>query len=517
MSFARAIATVGGLTLVSRFLGFLRDALIAAALGAGPVADAFVIAMKFPNFFRRLFGEGAFAAAFVPTFNGILATRGRLAAIAFAESALAGQLATLLFFTILAVAGMPWLMYGLAPGFVGDPVRFPLAVELTRITFPYLLFLSVAALYTSVLNGFERYSAGAATPILLNLVFIAALLTLADKMTTPGHALAWGLYAAGVVQFLFLAVACRRAGAGLRLIRPRRSPEVQKMTRLMLPVAIGAGVTQVNLMVDVMIASFLPDGAVSYLYFADRVAQLPLGVVGAAIATVLLPTLTRQIKSGADDEAMASQNRAIELALALALPASIGAMLLARPIVSTLFEYGAFTAEASRATAAALVAFGAGIPATVLIKALTPGFFAREDTATPVKIAVVTLVLNVVLNLILMRTALAHAGIALATSLAAWVNTLLLGWLLHRRGHLALDDRLARRAPRLFLCSLLMAAALIAAPLLMPPLPGTGTLIRILVLVWLIGVGAAVYFGAAHLTGAIGFGELKSMLRRRRA
>ena len=441
MALLRSIATVGGYTLVSRILGFARDILIAAILGAGLVADAFFVAFKLPNFFRRLFAEGAFNAAFVPLFAGRLAEDGNAVARSFAAAVLSVMAVFLyLFVTALQIA-MPALMYGFAPGFVDQPVKFDLAIDLARITFPYLLFISLVSLLGGVLNSLGRFAAAAATPIILNIALIGALLGATPFLPTPGHALAWGVAAAGVVQFLWLIFACRRAGMNFPLSRPRLTPGVRRLLRLMLPGAVGAGVVQINLLIDIVIASLLPTGAISYLYYADRVNQLPLGVVGVAIGTALLPLLSRQLREGATQDARNSMNRGIEIALLLTVPAAAALLVIAEPIVSVLFERGAFDAATSEATAYALMAYAAGLPAYVLIKVLGPGFFARHDTTTPVKIAVVCVLVNVILNLTLIRF-LAHVGIALATALSAWLNAMLLAWVLRRRGRVMAPYRI---------------------------------------------------------------------------
>jgi putative peptidoglycan lipid II flippase len=510
----RSVATVGGWTMASRILGFARDMLIAAKLGAGPVADAFFIALKLPNLFRRLFGEGAFNAAFVPAFAGTYAVEGARQARELANS-LAGLMTIWLSgLVILGMVFMPQVLFVLAPGFVGEAVRFPLAVELTRITFPYLLFICLAALVSGVLNGMDRFGAAAAAPVLFNLMAMAALLGLTPFVATPGHALAWGVMASGIAQLALLLVAARFAGMPINpLSRPRLTPAVRGVLRRMLPGVVGAGVTQLNLAIDIIIASLLPAGAVSYLYYADRVAQLPLGVIGAAVGTALLPLLARQLRSGQALSAHRSQNRAIELSLAFALPAAFAMAVAAGPIIAALFERGAFGMAAAQATAAALLAYAIGLPAFVLVKALTPGFFARGDTATPVKVGCGIVLLNLVLNLAL-TPFLAHVGIALATSLAAWVNVLALGWLLMRRRRLVLDRRLRRVVPRLLLAA--GAMALVLAGLQLALFPIAGGWARLAAMGFLVGAGMAAYFGAAHLLGGLDLREAARMLRRRR-
>lgn len=501
--------------MASRILGFARDMLIAAKLGAGPVADAFFVALKLPNLFRRLFGEGAFNAAFVPAFAGSFAVDGPRQALALANS-LAGLMTIWLSgLVFLGIVFMPQLLFVLAPGFVGEPVRFPLAVELTRITFPYLLFICLAALVSGVLNGMDRFAAAAAAPVLFNLIAMAALLGLTPHVATPGHALAWGVLASGVAQLAMLLVAVRSAGMALNpLSRPRLTPEVLTVLRRMVPGLLGAGVTQLNLAIDIVIASLLPAGAVSFLYYADRIAQLPLGVIGAAVGTALLPLLARQLRAGQPLSAHRSQNRAIEFSLAFALPAAFAMAAVAGPIISALFERGAFGPEAAAATAAALVAYAVGLPAFVLVKALTPGFFARGDTATPVKVGLFVVVLNLVLNVAL-TPFLAHVGIALATSLAAWVNVAILARLLVRRRRLVLDRRLTRAMPRLLAAAVVMALVLTALSAALFPLAG-GTA-RLAALALLVGTGLVAYFGTAHALGGLDLREALRMLRRRRS
>lgn len=516
MSLVRAIATVGGFTLVSRVTGFARDILIAAILGAGPVADAFFVAFKLPNFFRRLTGEGALTVAFVPLFAGSLEADGRKAALAFAAEVQAVLLAALLAFVLAIEVAMPWAMLVLAPGFADEPERFGLAVELTRITFPYLPLISLVALWGGILNSLDKFWAMAAAPIFLNLVLIAALVLAADHAKTPGHALAWGVAVAGVVQALFLAEACRRSGALPPLRLPRLTPEVRRLLKLMLPAALGAGVVQVNLLVDVVLASLLPAGSVSYLYYADRIVQLPLGVVGVAIGTALLPMLARQVRAGNEAEAGATQNRAIEMGLLLTLPAAAAVAVIADPLTAVLFERGRFDAAAGDATAAAMAAFAAGLPAFVLIKAFQPGFFARRDTATPVKIAVVGVLANLAFNLVLMPL-LAHVGIALATTLAAWLNAGMLAWMLARRGHFRPDRRLRDRAVRIAVAVAAMTAAVWAAARFLEPWLTAGTAIGAGALAAVVAAGLLTYGVAAVVLGAARPADLKAAFRRRGA
>lgn len=512
MSLLRGIATVGGFTMASRVLGLVRDILIARVLGSGPVADAFFVAFRFPNLFRRLFAEGAFNAAFVPLFGRRLEEEGLDSARRFAEQVLAVMLTGLLALTILAQIAMPWFIYAIAAGFADDPAKFELAVRFSIITFPYLLFMSLTALQGGVLNSLGRFAHAAAAPMLLNVVMILALAVAAPVTGLPGHVLAWAVAAAGMCQFLWLVVACHRAGIALRLPRPRLGPPVRRLFRLMGPGLVGAGVMQINLLVGTQIASW-QDGAVSWLSYADRIYQLPLALIGVAIGVVLLPQLTRSLRGGRADEAMATHNRCIELGLLFSLPAAVALILVPRPIIAVLYQGGAFGAEATEATAAALGAFAFGLPAYVLIKALAPGFYAREDTATPFNVAIADVAVNIVLSLLLFRW-LGFVGIAIATAAAAWINTGLLGWILYRRGSLRLDGRLRRRLPRIFASALLMGVAVYCAARALDPAFAGAPALRAGALVLLVGTGLAAYLAASLACGAVALRDLRQMLRR---
>ena len=515
MTLLRAITTVGGYTLMSRVFGFIRDIIIASVLGAGATADAFFVAFRFPNLFRRLFAEGAFSAAFVPIFSGMLETEGREAAKKFADEAFTILALILFAFVAIIELAMPWAIYLLAPGFDVVEGKIEMATEMSRIAFPYLLFISLVSLQSGVLNSLHRFAAAAAAPVLLNLTLIAAVLGFSGLAETPGHALSWGVFAAGVVQFVWLVVHCRRGGFPVALRRPRLSPKVRLLGRRILPVVFGASLYQINLLIGTILASLVSDGAVSYLYYADRVTQLPLGVVGIAVGTALLPALSRQLKAEKYAEAEASQNRGLEFALLLTLPATAALIAIAGPIISVLFERGEFSAEASAATAAALTAYATGLPAYVLIRVLTPGFFAREDTATPVRIAAAAMLVNIILNLILMRV-WGHVGIATAASVSAWVNAIFLALVLHRRGHLKIDGRLRRRAPRIVLAALAMGLGLIAVAVPLAPYIAAGQTVRIIALAGLVVGGLVVFAGLAQIFGAAAWSDLKALRRRSR-
>lgn len=512
----KGILTVGGWTMASRLLGFLRDILIAALAGTGLVADAFFVANKLPNMFRRLFGEGAFNAAFVPEFTGLLTTEGPDAARSFAQEAISVLAFWLLGLTLLGEIFMPQLMRVLAPGFIEDPAKFALAVDLARITFPYLILICLTALLSGVLNGLDKFAAAAAAPLLYNLCSIAAMLLLTPYVPSVGHALAWGVSTAGVAQLGLLVWATHRGGMPLRIPRPRLTPNMRVLMRRMLPGLIGASAMQLNQAVDVIISSLLPPGAISLLYYADRVNQLPLGTIGAAVGTALLPLLSRQVRGPDPGAAITTLNRALEFALVLTVPAALALMVAGYPIMAVLFERGAFTLHAAALSSQSLAAYALGLPAFVLVKVLAPAFFARGDTTTPVRIGLVTLVLNFALNLALFIP-LQHVGPALATSIAAIFNVAALTVMLRRRGFLVADARLLRRLPRIGAAAVAMAATLwlVRNAGFDPAEMDHG--VRWLGLAALIGAGMVVYGVAGQVLGGFDAREVLGRLRRRRA
>jgi putative peptidoglycan lipid II flippase len=525
MKLYRAFATVGGLTMVSRVFGFVRDMLIAGVLGTGAVADAFFVAFRFPNLFRRLFGEGAFNSAFVPLFAKRLEGEGQTAARRFAEEALAGLLFVLLLLTALAEIAMPWLMYVLAPGFSATPDKFDLAVLLTRIAFPYLLCMSLVALLSGVLNSLGRFTMAAAAPILLNVVLIAALLIATglglNNVPDSGIILAWGVAVAGFVQLAALWLAVRRAGLTLGLRLPTWNADLERLVRLGVPGVVSGGVTQLNIVVGTIIAS-LQAGAVSYLYYADRLYQLPLGIVGVAVGVVLLPDLARHLRAGDMRSVLDNQNRAIEFALVLTLPAAVALAVAAEPIIRVLFERGAFTVADTHSTAAALAAFAVGLPSFVLIKVLQPAYFAREDTRTPMRYAIWNMVVNVAGSLglffLFQRMGLMpHVGIALATSVSGWVNAYLLWSELQRRGHFAADDRLRRNIlPMLLSCVGVGVVIWLLAVMLDGHLdPIASSLRQAGALALVLVAGLVVYAVTIQMTGVMRWGDFLRRLARR--
>jgi putative peptidoglycan lipid II flippase len=487
------------------------------------VADAFFVAFRFPNLFRRLFAEGALNAAFVPLFAKRLEGGGADAARDFAEEAMACLLSVLLVVSALAMIAMPWLMLLLAPGFVEDPAKYDLAVLLTRLTFPYLLCMSLVALLSGVLNSLGRFTAAAAVPIVLNVVLIGAigLAFWLGYALQPGAGiiLATGVLIAGFAQLAVLWTAVYRIGVKLSLRRPRYTESMKRLLQLGLPGLISGGITQINIVVGTIIAS-LQASAVSYLYYADRLYQLPLGIVGVAIGVVLLPDLSRKLRVGDRAGVMDSQNRSLELALLLTLPAAVALTVAAEPIIRVLFERGAFSAKDTPPTAAALAAFAVGLPSFVLIKVFQPAFFAREDTVTPMRFAAVNLAVNAAGSIVLFFLfdalgLMPHVGIAVATSGAGWINALLLWGVLVRHGDFAADGRLKRNLPLILVASVAMGAALaIAMPVLEPYLAaGRSISVRAAGLGALVAVGMAVFGALSLLTGIVRPAQLGRLLR----
>ena len=465
------ILTVGGFTLVSRLTGFVRDIILAAVLGAGPVADAFFVALRLPNHFRAIFAEGAFNAAFVPSYARIREQEGGAGAQAFADRIFTLLLASQIVLLALAVAFTPAVIDVLAPGLSRDPERYGLAVTLTRITFPYLLLITLVTLYGGMLNALQRFAAAAAAPIFLNIAIVVAL-AFAWYFPTAGHAAAWGVLASGVLQYLLLAGDARRAGILPRFRTPRLDADVRQFFRALGPATIGSGGVQLALFADTIIASFLPAGAISALYYADRIDQLPIGVIGIAAGTVVLPEMSRRIAIGDEKGALHTQNRAIELGLLLSIPCVAAFVVVPDTIMRGLFMRGAFTAADAQAAAATLMAYAVGLFPFVLIRSVVATFYARGDTSTPVKAALIAVAVNILLKLALMGP-LAQVGLALATAIGAWINFGLVVWFASRAGHAAIDARLQHSLGRLAIAAAILTIALLLSrfPVLTYALP----------------------------------------------
>lgn len=516
MSFYKAILTVGGLTMGSRLLGFARDMLTAAYLGAGPVADAFFVALKLPNFFRRITAEGAFSISFVPLFSGELEKHGREEAKKFAEEAQAVMLTVMIPFTVVMMAAMPWILNLIAPGFGDGSERYELALEMSRVTFPYILFMSLTALLGGVMNSFDRFGPFAAAPMIFNAALMICLVTLTPVMKTGGHAMAAGVLLAGILQFLWLAWSCWRLRFFIRLRRPRFSPQIKKLFKLMLPGIGGAGVAQVNLFIDMIIGSLLPIGSISYLYYADRIYQLPLSVVGIAIGTALLPMLSRAVKSKDLGEIENLFSRAFETSLVLAIPATLALMAIAKPLMLALFVRGEFTAENGAASAYALLGYSLGLPAYILAKVFGVAYYAREDTATPVKFAIVCAIVNTVLALALMPF-LQHVGIAMATGIAAWVNFWLLARGLKKRDHFSLKKGSIKRVLAILASSVVMVIVLkLLEWFVVDGFLAGAQFWRLAGLGIMVTTGGLVYLGALYAMGIFTLRHIKALFPKRK-
>jgi len=506
----RRIATVGGLTLVSRLTGFVRDVVMAAILGAGPIADAFFIAFRLPNHFRAILAEGAFNAAFVPAYARTLEKDGKAASRRFADQIAAALLAINVVLLAIALFFTPYVVGLLAPGLSEDPERYTLAVTLTRITFPALLLVSIQTMIAGELNANGRFAAAAAAPILLNICMIIALLSSA-LFPNAGYAAAWGVLAAGVVQVILVAVDAELHHFGLRLRVPRLDLPTRKFLKALGPAIIGAGGVQLALFADTLIASFLPAGALSALYYADRINQLPIGVVGIAVGTVLLPEMSRRLAAGDEKGAASAQARGIQLALLLTVPCAAAALTIPDLIMRALFARGAFTAQDAAAAGATLAAYSAGLLPFVLLRSFTAPFYARRDTATPVKAALLAAAINVALKFALMGP-LAQVGLALATSAGAWINLGLLAFFARRQGFVVSGAAIGKPVAKLILCGVLLAVCLFAGAYgLSIALAGLTHFRDETALAILVVLGGALYFALVFLL--LGRSWFMSLLR----
>ncbi len=492
------ILTVGGFTLLSRISGFARDIVLAAILGAGPTADAFFVALRLPNHFRAIFAEGAFNAAFVPAYARVREQNGVSGAGLFADRIFTLLIASQIVFLAIALRFTPALISLLAPGFNNDPQRFALAVDFSRITFPYLLLITVVTFYGGILNALQRFAAAAAAPILLNLSMIVAL-ALAAFFPSAGHAAAWGVLVAGVLETLLLMADATRANVIARPRWPQFDADVRAFFRALGPATIGSAGVQLALFADTLIASFLATGALSALYYADRLNQLPIGVIGIAVGTVLLPEMATRLAAGDDNGARKAQARAIELTLLLSIPCIAGFLVVPDLLMRALFMRGAFTATDAASAGATLSAYALGLLPFVLIRSFTATFFARGDTATPVKAALAAAAVNIAFKVALMSS-LAQIGLALATSIGAWINLLLVMWLGWRAGLISFEAPLQRAAASLVFAGIALAASLwIGQRLVEALLPPMMALREVAMLLSLVGIGTVVYGGMVLL------------------
>ncbi|MCX7338530.1 MAG: murein biosynthesis integral membrane protein MurJ [Alphaproteobacteria bacterium] len=499
MNLFRAATTVGGYTALSRILGLVREILMSHILGAGMIADAFIVAFKFPNFFRRFFAEGAFNAAFVPQFAGCLTTKGPAPAKTLATDVFSVMAWFLFFFVVFVLVFTPQLMPVLAPGFATTPERLDLAIKFTRITFPYILFISLSALLAGILNSLDRFAAAAAAPILLNITMIIGLLLTPNLSLEPGIILSGAVFVAGILQPSWLYYFCKRADFALSLKWPSLSPDVRRVIRLMIPGMIGAGVMQINIMVDTIFASFLTTGSVSYLYYADRLNQLPLSIFGVAIGTALLPPLSRYWRQKDFEKARETQSMALEFAMKFTVPAALGLIVLSDPLIHLIYGHGQFTAMDVANTSPTLAAYAIGLPAYVAGKVFSTTFFAMEDTVTPVKAALVSVLCNLVLNFILMRY-WAHVGLALATSISAWINVVLLAGFLRHRQQFSFNKILLLSLLKILFVSCTMATFVWYLQNNFMPKDGS-VFLEVISVLGFVSAGGAFYLGLGRMMG----------------
>lgn len=519
MGLVKKFMTVGGATLGSRVFGFARETLMAAALGTGPMADVFYAAFRFPNLFRRLFAEGAFNAAFVPLFAKEIEANGVDGAKRFSEEVFGVLFTVLLLITIVMELSMPLLVqWVIAPGFSDDPVKYSLTVRLAAVMFPYLMCMSLTAMLSGMLNSLHHFFAAAIAPVFLNILMIGALLWAlysgADPAMTAWY-LSWSVLAAGLLQMAVVYAGVRHAGISLSFKFPRFTPNVKRLLVLAVPAAVTGGITQINQLIGQAIASG-KEGAIAALQYADRIYQLPLGVVGVAVGVVLLPELARALKADHMKEAGNIQNRSMEFVLFLTLPAAAALWVLSDEIIRVLYERGAFTQENTTVVAAILAIYGIGLPGFVMIKALQPGFYAREDTRTPMRFTGISVVINSALAISLFPI-LAERGIAIAEAAAGWINTVLLFVTLHRRGHLTWEWALFTRTLRLMIAAAIMAVMLVylsdywSAWLA----PDAALFHQLTALGGLVAIAMVVYFGIAFAIGGADIGMLRRNLRRK--
>src|SRR6478672_11791738 len=497
MNLIKSTGTIGGLTMVSRIAGFAREMLMSRILGAGIYTDAFYVAFRLPNTFRRLFGEGAFSAGFVPLYSQRLQSGGEGEARKFSEEVLAVFLPTLILFTLLFEIVMPLFIWAIT-GWHGNQLAF--GTFLTRVTFPYLLLISLVSLFSGILNSIARFTAAAFAPALLNLAMLAALLIFRQGGTISATAVAAAVTIGGVLQLGLLLAACKRAGIVLKLRKPKLTPGVRQFVRVVIPATLGAGVYQVSVFIDTFFLTRIGTGAVSWFNYADRLNQLPLGVIGAALGTAILPQVSRHVGAGEHAQAARVQGQAAELAMLLCLPAALALAVSAGPLVSALFQGGHFTAEDARLSALTLAIIVLGLPAYVLVKVLTPGFYARQDTATPVKTAAFVLIANIILNFVLIPR-FGIGGLAAAIAICSWLNCLILYVILHRRGHFRIEPWLASRIARQLLAAGAMVVALIGIRMALSGWFSGSVGHRLAGVIAIVGGGMIVYFPLVWILG----------------
>lgn len=505
MRLVSSALNVAFFTILSRLTGFFRDILMAQYIGTGIVMDALVIAIKIPSFLRRIFAEGALNSSFVPIYSAMHVSQ-KNESIEFIKDIFSLMLGILMTLIVVFEIIMPFVVTMIVPG-AGEDV-FSLAVSFSRITFPFILLISLTALFSGVLNTHDRFGAAASSQIAGNL-FIVFIMKLVDPaLLSNGEIVATAIMGSGLVQLLWVYIPCHLMGIRPALRIPRKNQSMQNFGKRMLPAAVGSAVLQINLFIDTIIASLLPMGTISYLYYADRLYNLPISVTGTALGTVLLPMLSRQWRENNVEGAMHNQNRAIEFAMLITLPAMIGLIYLSYPLVMVIFERGAFDQTSSTATAETLAGFASGLPAYILIKIFNTSFFARQDTVTPIKVALSGMIVNVALNFMLIYK-YKHLGIAIATSSASWFNAAVLVYLLKKRQFINFDKALWKFLTKILIpCAFLFIVLIMMKPFVMPYLHSSdGIHIRSIALTVLVSSGLIAYFVTAWMTGLLKFKE----------
>jgi len=518
MNLLKATGTIGGLTLVSRILGFAREMLMSRIMGASAAADAFFVAFRLPNTFRRLFGEGAFSAGFVPLYaQRLQGENGETEAKKFSEEVLAVFLPTLVIFTLVFQLIMPVFVAAIS-GYSGE--KLALATYLTRITFPYLILISLVSLWAGILNSLARFTAAAFAPALLNLCMMLALILFPQGGDYTAFWLAVAVTFGGVVQLALLIISAMRAGVSLRLRKPKITPGVKQFLVVVIPATLGAGVYQISAFIDTFFLARIGTGALSWFNYADRLNQLPLGVIGAALGTAILPQISRFVGANEPEKAAHVQAQALDLGMFLTLPAALALCVAAGPLAGALFQGGEFTARDSAVTATVLSIIVLGLPAYVLVKVLTPGFYSRQDTATPVKTAAVVLVVNVVLNFVVQSLStdplFRISGLSAVIAITSWLNCAILYVILHRRGHFRVPGWLASRVFRQLLAGAVMVAALYGLQIAFADWFTGGAGRRIIAVGALVGIGMGIYFPLCWAIGGVDRQAFKDLLRRKR-
>jgi putative peptidoglycan lipid II flippase len=503
MNLIKNIAVISSFTVLSRILGMMREIFVSHILGAGWISDAFVVALRFPNFFRQFFAEGAFNAAFVPQFSGILATEGEKEAKKLARYVFSILTIVLMVFCACVVIFMPYIIHVIAPGFSKTPERLELCITLVRITFPYLLFVSLSALLSGILNSFNRFAMAAGAPVIANILVICGLF-LSNFVSTPPVVLASiFLTISGAIQLVLLYFSVKKIGFSYLLTLPKLTAPVLKMLKLMIPGSISTGIMQINLLITMMLSSLLPTGSLSYLFYADRLNQLPLALFGVSVGTALLPELSKLWRSNNRDDALKLQETALLFSIQLSLPASVALVCLSVPLISLFFGHGKFGEEEVLKTAPALAAFALGLPAYVMGKVFTTTFFACENTKTPVKVAILTVAINLLLTIILMKFFL-HVGMALATSFSAWCNVIILAYLLKQKSLFQFTSRMLFHVLKIIFLSLFMGGCLLYI-YDMIHLNSPSLYIKIKEIVILVAFGILFYFISIYKMGLLNY------------